>query len=159
MNVIPIDTSALNSLLYLRTGTVVAEVQVVWNQGMAVHQFASLTEPLSSQGLNYVFSFKLAEVHDLKFSILDESLCTVHCIGKAWYIILIWPFNKVVFLSTPTGKVHLTLGKSLKPFASPPPAYTFKLTHLNFMCCLLHLETQVSVMCLHDVSIPDIAVL
>lgn len=77
MNVIPIDTSALNSLLYLRTGTAVAEVQVVWNQGMAVHQFASLTEPLSSQGLNYMFSFKLAEVHDLKFSILDESLCVL----------------------------------------------------------------------------------
>lgn len=75
MNVIPIDTSACNSLLYLRTGIVVAEVQVVWNQGMAVHQFASLTEPLSSQGLNYVFSFKLAEVHDLKCSFLDESFC------------------------------------------------------------------------------------
>lgn len=74
MNVIPIDTSALNSLLYLRRGTVVAEVQVVWNQGMTVQQFSSLTEPLSSQGLNYMFNFKLAEVHDLKFSILDESL-------------------------------------------------------------------------------------
>jgi len=75
MNVIPIDTSACKLPFLPEKGIVAAEVQVVWNQGMAGHHFTSLTEPLSSQGLNYVFSFKMAEVHDLKLSFLDESFC------------------------------------------------------------------------------------
>lgn len=53
---------------------------------MAVQQFAGLTEPLSSQGLNYVLGFKLAEVHDLKLSVLEESVGAIHCRRKAWYI-------------------------------------------------------------------------
>lgn len=70
LNVIPFDASACNSFNIWEQG-LLQKVQVVWNQGMAVHQFAGLTEPLSSQGLNFVFGFKLAEVHDLKLSFLE----------------------------------------------------------------------------------------
>lgn len=74
------------------------KVQVVWIQGIAVHQFAGLTEPLCSQGLNYVFGFKLAEIHDLKLSVLEENVAAIHCRRKAWYITPIWSSSKALLL-------------------------------------------------------------